>query len=341
MILYHGSNIKFDKFTQRNKRITDDLYGGGIGYFTTGQKIAINYAKTRVSAYGGSEYLYKVDINLKKVFDVDAVFSGDKLLQILKHQKDIEAFARGASLLKYGDDKYTTMNKLQTGRIELTGNQVWKGLSYGGVRTSVAQQVLKDAGYDGLRYNGGVLTTDSHSHDVYIPYFENSIKIIGTYKVQRASKIITPKDHPVDKQGIVKEDIVPISEIQPAMNIHREDLPQIDDPKDICRQLEIDGSPITLPIKSLIPIQKEYDYDKIKTIAKTPNTKPIVISKDNYIIDGHHRWVASYMNKAENVKCYQIDLNVLDLLSHIKRHRVRKITEFAINKYNTNKFKVL
>lgn len=47
----------------------------------------------------------------------------------------------------------------------------------------------------------------------------------------------------------------------------------------------------------LEPYQKDFDYDKIKRMAKDFSNgepiKPIVIGSDFEIIDGHHRWKAA------------------------------------------------
>ena len=51
----------------------------------------------------------------------------------------------------------------------------------------------------------------------------------------------------------------------------------------------------TISPKQLHPSQKEIYKSKVDTIISKsdPYTiKPIIISSDNYIVDGHHRWAA-------------------------------------------------
>lgn len=46
--------------------------------------------------------------------------------------------------------------------------------------------------------------------------------------------------------------------------------------------------------EDLIATQKEFNIDKVNSILKDfkEDSDPILISKDNYILDGHHRWLA-------------------------------------------------
>ena len=62
--------------------------------------------------------------------------------------------------------------------------------------------------------------------------------------------------------------------------------------------------------------QKELYNDKVKAIAdkltSPKKMKPIIISKDNYIVDGHHRWAAAAYKFGDGVKipAHKIHLNV-------------------------------
>ena len=74
-IVYHGSNAKFPKFDQNKSRIVNDFYGGGVAYFTDNLEVAKTYARAMFRSRGGGEYVYKVELTLDKVFDVDHMFS--------------------------------------------------------------------------------------------------------------------------------------------------------------------------------------------------------------------------------------------------------------------------
>ena len=81
---------------------------------------------------------------------------------------------------------------------------------------------------------------------------------------------------------------------------NREDMPQVKkkDLKPAISKLLKAGLAIskgTITPQKLQPSQKEIYKSKVdKIISKSdPYTiKPIIISSDNYIVDGHHRWVA-------------------------------------------------
>ena len=182
MIAYHGSNAKFAKFDQGKARIINDFYGGGVAYFTSNKDIAKTYANSMVKSKGGERYIYEVELSLKKIFDVDHKFTGKELTKFFD-AKEAEDFARGAGLMKAGSDRYVVIGKLKDGDYELTGDQVFKGLSRGMVNTAKARQKLISLGYDGLRYNGGLNMNAATKHDVYLVYNADDIKIKKLFKV--------------------------------------------------------------------------------------------------------------------------------------------------------------
>ena len=46
--------------------------------------------------------------------------------------------------------------------------------------------------------------------------------------------------------------------------------------------------------------------------------KPIIVSSDNYVIDGHHRWLAA-VNVGGDIDIMQANVRVGDLLSAIRK----------------------
>ena len=82
----------------------------------------------------------------------------------------------------------------------------------------------------------------------------------------------------------------------------------------------------TIPASKLKKSQKELYKDKVKGIANRFNSpkdmKPLIISKDNRIVDGHHRWGAAIYKWGEDVKIpvHRINLtidNAIKLYKHI------------------------
>ena len=57
---------------------------------------------------------------------------------------------------------------------------------------------------------------------------------------------------------------------------------------------------------------KDLTYDELKGI--TDMTRPLIISKDYYIIDGHHRFLVGLFEKHPAALCTMINLNVNDAL---------------------------
>ena len=115
-----------------------------------------------------------------------------------------------------------------------------------------------------------------------------------------------------------------------GMGVARKDMPQID--KDLRPQfledLEKDG--ITsekekVDPKTLKPIQKEVSgsrsgaiYNKYREEGKIPKQERILISKDGFVIDGHHTWAASvafsFDNPSAEIPVYRLSVNAQEAL---------------------------
>src|ERR1700744_1200899 len=153
--VYHGSGSEFTEFQQSAARVKDDYYGGGIAYFTDDKAVASQYAKamTKIAKSKNplaSEKIYTVTLNINKLFDIDAIYTGKELTKFISNAED---FARKAGMLNLGVDKYDVISRLKSGDYELTGDQIFRGLSGGMNYTEKAREQLKRMGYDGLRYN--------------------------------------------------------------------------------------------------------------------------------------------------------------------------------------------
>lgn len=94
-------------------------------------------------------------------------------------------------------------------------------------------------------------------------------------------------------------------------------------------------------IYDLKPTLAKISNNKINKLVKLANeknnlfNKPIVISKDNFIIDGHHRWYArKYMvennTNSYNTDFYSEDIKVIIIDYHIKK-LIEKLQEYKIN----------
>lgn len=89
----------------------------------------------------------------------------------------------------------------------------------------------------------------------------------------------------------------------------RNKLPNIDDFKEFYQDISSTGDNLvhmSLNSNLLSPTQNEFNDDKVASIKKTISSNstgeinPILVSNDNFIIDGHHRWKAFH----------ELDLNI-------------------------------
>ena len=66
--------------------------------------------------------------------------------------------------------------------------------------------------------------------------------------------------------------------------------------------------------------QGEFDWNKIKELMGKRNENPIYISNDNYVIDGHHRWISAFLEKRD-INVVRINLPVLEILRIIRNFK--------------------
>lgn len=112
-----------------------------------------------------------------------------------------------------------------------------------------------------------------------------------------------------------------------SLGIKREDMPQIvsgklDDFKLFLQDNGIKYHTENIYARNLKPTQKEFNTDKVENILNTPQPAnkwhdenyPIIISSDNYVLDGHHRWLASYVMN-DSVLSLKVDMDITNLLA--------------------------
>jgi hypothetical protein len=106
-------------------------------------------------------------------------------------------------------------------------------------------------------------------------------------------------------------------------NVSREHMPQIKSDLlpiflDHLKRTGITWSKKRVDPNSLSATQGEFNTDKIKTLMQNSNSvTAVIISKDNYILDGHHRWLAD-LNSDQKTNVIMVDLPILDLISTAK-----------------------
>lgn len=92
----------------------------------------------------------------------------------------------------------------------------------------------------------------------------------------------------------------------------RHQMPQIKDIPTLRKDLASNGHKLVGPVKmhpeKLTPTQKNFNEDKIKALQGKKKSA-IVISGDDKIIDGHHRWAAAQADKDDSINCYKMNMS--------------------------------
>lgn len=106
-----------------------------------------------------------------------------------------------------------------------------------------------------------------------------------------------------------------------SLNKRRYVMPQIIDVDKMIADLsehDIGIARMKIDPNELVPTQKEYNPQKVQDLIDDfDNIAPIIISNDDYIIDGHHRWYAAFLLK-EKIDCIVIDLTIEEVLDFLK-----------------------
>jgi hypothetical protein len=107
------------------------------------------------------------------------------------------------------------------------------------------------------------------------------------------------------------------------LNLPRELLPQIQDPKDFIRYLNsigIEWKYEMMPAKDIKSTQSEFNQEKIDSLKKLHKIPDSIyfLSNDDYLLDGHHRWIAQKdKNPEKKIKVIRIKKGILELLNRI------------------------
>jgi GNAT superfamily N-acetyltransferase len=135
--------------------------------------------------------------------------------------------------------------------------------------------------------------------------------------------------------------------LQKSLGVSREKMPQISS-SDVHNYVEylrkhgvnVKGS--SIPISKIGMTQKDINTEKVKALLGTEVhnlSKPVIISKDNYILDGHHRVVALYnIDNNFKLKTIKVNLPIQKLLDIT--HGYPKVSYKTIHeniRFNSNK----
>lgn len=107
-----------------------------------------------------------------------------------------------------------------------------------------------------------------------------------------------------------------------SLSISRELLPQIPKEKmpDFLKHVKKQGADTEtkdVDTKKLKASQGEFDINKVYQIAMSDKKEPIVVSNDDHVLDGHHRWIA---NHGQKIPAHVVDLPILELIRTAKEY---------------------
>lgn len=109
--------------------------------------------------------------------------------------------------------------------------------------------------------------------------------------------------------------------------IARGNMPQVDskDHNELTQFLNKKGIALqnkTVKPNTLKATQRNFNKDKVVSAAANYETlykaKPIIVSSDNYIIDGHHRWLGAY-NVNGQINILKANVKVDDLIDAVRK----------------------
>lgn len=150
------------------------------------------------------------------------------------------------------------------------------------------------------------------------------------------------------KEGITKAS--DLCKLSPPMchenlGIERADMPQLDDDvlPAFLKSYQDKGVHVkkgSVEVGRLKATQKEISAETATGMAGAyaegsfdPSKKPIIISKDGYVLDGHHRWAAMVVtDPASTMRVYQVDTDIQTLLKDAGSFKGVKQEAFGANK---------
>lgn len=117
------------------------------------------------------------------------------------------------------------------------------------------------------------------------------------------------------------------------LGIERKDMPQL--PDDVVpgflKTFQDKGIKVTkdsMKVGQLKATQKEINADKVMGMAQAkkegkydPGKQPIIVSRDGYVLDGHHRWAAMVHDDPNNtMRVFRVDTDIKTLLHAAQNH---------------------
>jgi len=109
--------------------------------------------------------------------------------------------------------------------------------------------------------------------------------------------------------------------VKPIGTVKRHRLPNITDDKAFIEDVVSDGINVKEYADTtgiFTPTQSEFNDGKVKSIIRdNAFDNPILVSNDDFIVDGHHRWKAA-KDSGINITVKKIDMDYTDIIDFLK-----------------------
>lgn len=129
----------------------------------------------------------------------------------------------------------------------------------------------------------------------------------------------------------LKENSIEIPNFEDCLGKMRHGMPQLTNFDEFAADLSANDISLTVETcnpSDLVPTQKNFNQEKVDKIKEglsytrsTPSVivgfKPIIVSQDGYVIDGHHRWLAAHQLK-KHIECKVVGMTAETLFDFLK-----------------------
>lgn len=102
----------------------------------------------------------------------------------------------------------------------------------------------------------------------------------------------------------------------PGLCLSRDQMPQIADLESFIEFVGSHGYVFSTEyahVDNLRPTQHSFDQSKVDSIIIDKPSKPIIVSSDQFILDGHHRYFAAKQS-GQKIELIQFAVPIIDLL---------------------------
>jgi hypothetical protein len=126
-----------------------------------------------------------------------------------------------------------------------------------------------------------------------------------------------------------------------SLPFSRDLMPQIRDEKSFIATLkknDVSYTESSVSPLSLKATQMEFDIGKVEAMMLKPSKSKVIVSNDNYILDGHHRWLVAH-NKKQKLDIIRVDLPILELIAMSKRSLVECVKNVIRESLTNKKYK--